>query len=112
MDLSQFDCSVAMIAPLLLASAVNGANPPRLGNRSTKFAPQGVYRCSGADDWCATSVQTDEQWRSLGEIIEKERWAAETRFANVVGRRQLHDEIDAQLQQWRARYSNRSSRSA
>ena len=108
LDLSQFEYSVAMIAPaLLLASAVNGTNPPRLGNRSTRFAPQGVYRCSGADNWCAISVQTDEQWRSLGEIIEKERWAAQARFANVVGRRQLQDEIDAQLQQWTARYSNR-----
>src|SRR6476620_5668224 len=33
LDLSQFECSVAMIAPLLLASAVNGVNPPRQGNR-------------------------------------------------------------------------------
>jgi benzylsuccinate CoA-transferase BbsF subunit len=107
LDLSQFECSVAMIAPLLLASAVNGANPPRLGNRSTRFAPQGVYRCSGADNWCAISVQTDDQWRSLGQIVGKERWAAETRFADVVGRRQLHDEIDQQLQQWTARHSNR-----
>lgn len=107
LDLSQFECSVAMIAPLLLASAVNGANPPRLGNRSTRFAPQGVYRCAGADNWCAISVQTDAQWHSLGQVIGKERWAAALRFANVVGRRQLHDDIDEQLQQWTARYSHR-----
>jgi benzylsuccinate CoA-transferase BbsF subunit len=106
LDLSQFECSVAMIAPLLLASAVNGANPPRLGNRSAKFAPQGVYRCAGADNWCAISVRTQEQWRSLGEIIGKEHWAAQAQFANVVGRRRFHDEIDERLQEWTARYSN------
>jgi crotonobetainyl-CoA:carnitine CoA-transferase CaiB-like acyl-CoA transferase len=107
LDLSQFECSVAMIAPLLLASAVNGTNPPRQGNRSTRFAPQGVYRCSGTDDWCAISVQTDAQWSSLGQVIGMERWAAETRFANIAGRRQFHDEIDEQLQRWTARYSSR-----
>ncbi len=106
LDLSQFECSVAMIAPLLLASAVNGRNPPRLGNRSTRFAPQGVYRCAGADEWCALSVQTDEQWRSLGRIIGKDSWAAEERFATVFGRQQFHDEIDGQLSQWTSQNSN------
>jgi len=106
LDLSQFECSVAMIAPLLLASAVNGRNPPRLGNRSTRFAPQGVYRCAGADEWCALSVRTQEQWRSLGRIISKDSWAAEERFATVFGRHQFHDEIDGQLSQWTRQISN------
>jgi len=38
LDLSQFECSVSMIGPLLLSSAVNGASPPRLGNRSMSAA--------------------------------------------------------------------------
>lgn len=106
LDLSQFECSVAMIAPLLLASAVTGQNPPRLGNRSARFAPQGVYPCAGADQWCALSVRTYEQWRSLGRIIDKESWAAAERFATVAGRQQHHDEIDEQLIGWTRRSSN------
>ena len=97
LDLSQFECSVAMIAPLLLASAVTGRNPPRMGNRSARFAPQGVYRCAGTDNWCAISVRTEDQWRSLGRIIGKDSWAAQERFATVSGRQQCHDEIDEQL---------------
>src|SRR4030095_9551209 len=54
-DLSQFECSAAMIGPLLISSAVNGTLPLRRGNRSAVFAPQGVYRCAGPDDWCAIS---------------------------------------------------------
>jgi crotonobetainyl-CoA:carnitine CoA-transferase CaiB-like acyl-CoA transferase len=100
LDLSQFECSVAMISPLLLASAVTGQNPPRLGNRSARFAPQGVYRCAGADEWCALSVRTDEQWRALGRIIGKDSWAAAERFATVTGRQRYHDEIDGQLSDW------------
>src|SRR5205085_10627973 len=34
LDLSQFECGVATLGPLLLASAVNGQAPPRQGNRS------------------------------------------------------------------------------
>src|SRR5215470_2073038 len=65
LDLSQFECSVSMIGSLLLASAVSGTASPRLGNRSLTVAPQGVYRCAGKDQWCAISVQDDEQWRAL-----------------------------------------------
>ena len=106
LDLSQFECSVAMIAPLLLASTVTGRNPPRMGNRSARFAPQGVYRCAGTDNWCAVSVQTDDQWRALGRIIGKESWAAQERFATVSGRQQTHDEIDEQLTQWTVQRTN------
>jgi len=105
-DLSQFECSVAMIAPLLLASAVTGQNPPRLGNRSARFAPQGVYRCTGADEWCALCVRTREEWRSLGRIIGKDSWAAAERFATVFGRQQCHDEIDGHLSEWTRQFSN------
>ena len=106
LDLSQFECSVAMIAPLLLASAVTGRNPPRMGNRSARFAPQGVYRCAGTDNWCAVSVRTEDQWRSLGQIIGKDGWAAQERFATVSGRQQWHDEIDEQLSNWTRPLSN------
>ncbi len=64
-DLSQFECSVSSFGPLLLSSIVNGKVPPRLGNRSLRVAPQGVYRCKGIDEWCALSVQNDDQWQRL-----------------------------------------------
>jgi crotonobetainyl-CoA:carnitine CoA-transferase CaiB-like acyl-CoA transferase len=106
LDLSQFECSVAMIAPLLLATAVTGRNPPRMGNRSARFAPQGVYRCAGTDNWCAISVHTDDQWRSLGRIIGKDDWAAQERLATVSERQRRHDEIDEQLTQWTLQSTN------
>jgi hypothetical protein len=56
----QFECSVAMNAPLLLATAVTEArNPPRTGNRSDHDLrlPMGFIAASGPDNWCAISVQ-------------------------------------------------------
>lgn len=102
LDLAQFECSVATLGPLVLASAVNGANPPRLGNRSAQFAPQGVYRCEGKDEWCAIAVQTDEQWRSLVAAMGNPAWAADARFDTAVGRLRAHDDIDDRIGAWTA----------
>ena len=46
-DLSQFECSAAMIGPLLLSSAVNATVPFRRGNRSAILAPQGLTAALG-----------------------------------------------------------------
>jgi crotonobetainyl-CoA:carnitine CoA-transferase CaiB-like acyl-CoA transferase len=85
---------------MLLYSAVNGTSPRRLGNRSRRFAPQGVYRCAGDDQWCAISVQNDEQWRALLTGMGNPSWADETRFATPLGRVRCHDEIDEHLREW------------
>ncbi|MBM4264300.1 MAG: CoA transferase [Deltaproteobacteria bacterium] len=100
LDLSQFECSASMIGPLLLASALNGTVPPRLGNRSLEVAPQGVYRCAGKDQWCAISVQNDEQWQALLRVIGDAAWGSDARFASVQGRREHHDEIDQHIEAW------------
>ncbi len=99
-DLSQFECSASMIGPLLLSSAVNGTAPLRRGNRSSVFAPQGVYRCAGTDEWCALSVETDEQWKALTNAMGQEQWGSDNRFATVAGRMRYHDEIDRQIEAW------------
>ena len=99
-DLSQFECSAAMIGALLLASSVNGTAPLRRGNRSALSAPQGVYRCAGADEWCVLSVETDEQWQALAKVIGQEDWASDRRFAGVAGRIRQHDEIDRRIEAW------------
>lgn len=104
LDMGQFECSVSMIAPLLLSSAVNGRNPKRMGNRSDCFAPRGVYRCAGEDQWCAVSVHDDTQWRALAEAVDEggpePRLAGEIRFATLSGRLRHHDEIDQRIEAW------------
>lgn len=100
LDLSQFECSAAMIGPLLLSSAVNGTVPLRRGNRSATCAPQGVYRCAGVDDWCALSVQTDDQWRALTKVMAQPTWGSDKKFDRVAGRMKHHDEIDERIESW------------
>ena len=105
-DLSQFECSAAMIGPLLLSSAVNSKVPLRRGNRSDVIAPQGVYRCAGADNWCAVSIETDEQWKALAEVLGNEKLRSDTRLSSVAGRIDHHNEIDGEIEVWTQQYSS------
>jgi benzylsuccinate CoA-transferase BbsF subunit len=104
-DLSQFECSVATLGPLLMASAVSGTAPKRWGNRSSKHAPQGVYPCSGNDEWCALTVETDEQWRALARAIGAPELANDPGLADPAGRMRRHDELDAVIGAWTSRHS-------
>lgn len=105
-DLSQFECSAAMIGSLLLSSAVNGEDPARRGNRSDRYAPQGVYPCAGTDNWCSLCIQTDEEWKVLATLVNQERWTMDRRFENLSGRLRFHDEIDQGISAWTRQYSN------
>src|SRR5262245_26415033 len=105
-DLSQFECGAAMIGPLLMSSAVNRTPPLRRGNRSAVCAPQAVYRCAGPDDWCALSVETDEQWKALTKAMGQTNWGSDRRFAAVAGRIRHHDEIDRKIEGWTQLFSN------
>lgn len=108
-DLSQFECSASMIGSLLLSSAVDGTVPPRRGNRSDRYAPQGVYPCAGRDDWCALSVQTHGQWNALAKLIGQERWAADRRFETLAGRIEYHNEIDQAIAAWTEQFSSKEA---
>jgi len=99
-DLSQFECSVATLGPLLMASAVSRRPPQRWGNRSASAAPQGVYPCAGTDTWCAIAIETDEQWHALAGAIGRGELAADARFATTAGRLGAHDELDAAIATW------------
>lgn len=99
-DLSQFECGVATLGASLLAGIINGVAPPRTGNRSSQFAPQGCYPCAGTDQWCVISVETDVQWRAFGAALGEPAWTADARFASLAGRIRHHDEIDRHIEAW------------
>ena len=100
-DLSQFESSVSMLGSLVIASAVTGKAPERIGSRSYSAAPQGCYPCAGADQWCVISVQNDAEWKALlAEMGADMAGLNDARFATLAGRQQHHDQIDAALSVW------------
>lgn len=87
--------------------SMNHAARPHRGNRHPAFAPQGVYRCQGDDQWIAISVRADDEWRALCEAIGREDWRRDTELSNADGRRNRHDEIDSGVEVWTSQRGQR-----
>jgi crotonobetainyl-CoA:carnitine CoA-transferase CaiB-like acyl-CoA transferase len=99
-DLAQFEAGVSTLGSLLLGGIVDAALPKRMGNRSNSAAPQGCYACAGHDQWCAISVENNEQWFSLTKVIGRPELAQDARLQSLVDRIRHHDEIDRHIEAW------------
>lgn len=72
----------------------------RQENRTKKLAPQGIFACSGDDNWIAVSVESDQQWQSLCELLGADSELNDVKYADLAGRQQGHDRIDEVLDDW------------
>lgn len=98
-DLSQLETLLPLIGDHILTTSVTGELPTRWGNRSPRFAPQGVYRCGGPDAWLALTVRDDDDWAAVVDAVGRPA-LADPRYATVEGRRAHHDAIDAEITAW------------
>jgi len=105
LDLSQYECGLQFLSPMILDYVVNGREFNRRGNYSDCAAPHGVYRCRGEDRWCAIAVFTDNEWRSFCRVLGNPSWSQEPRFATLEGRGQNADEIDKLIEEWTVKHS-------
>ena len=67
-DFSMIEAMLWTMAEPLLATQLDAAPKPR-GNRSDRYAPHGVWRCAGDDDWISIAVRSDDEWRRLCEFV-------------------------------------------
>ncbi|MCW2602660.1 MAG: Benzylsuccinate CoA-transferase BbsF subunit [Pseudonocardiales bacterium] len=108
-DLSQYEGSLQWNAPTMLDFAVNGRIATRMGNRHTSCAPHGIYPSQpedGRERWVAIAVETDEEWRTLVELMGSPAWASDPIYATLRGRKQHEDQLDAHLSAWTAQQRN------
>jgi crotonobetainyl-CoA:carnitine CoA-transferase CaiB-like acyl-CoA transferase len=74
----------------------DGLRRPRLGvNRFPRNFPSGPYRT--ADGWLGVTVATDQQWRSLCQLLELPELASDSRYATSQDRIRRADVLDAQF---------------
>jgi benzylsuccinate CoA-transferase BbsF subunit len=93
----------------MLDFAVNGRIATRMGNRHTSCAPHGIYPSQpeeGRERWVAIAVETDEEWRTLVELMGSPAWASDPIYATLRGRKQHEDQLDAHLSAWTAQQRN------
>ncbi len=102
LDLSQVEAGLYCNAPALLEFANSGVMTPRMGNRSSRCAPHGVFPCKdeGAvgDRWIAIAVWNDEEWQRLASVIGIQ----DDNFRTSAERLENADETEAIVATWTA----------
>ena len=76
-DLSQVECGIRFLEPLILDYSANGRIATRLGQGSPALHPHGVFACRGEHRYLAVAVATDEQRSALVKVLGEEPSAGE-----------------------------------
>lgn len=100
LDVSQYECSLYLLSPMLLDYVVNGREFNRMGNRSYYSAPHGAYPCKGEDRWCVIACDSDEDWLALCKVIGKPELASEECFGSSESRKENEDKLDTIVAEW------------
>ena len=99
-DLSQVEGVLQQGVHGTIAQGLNGAPPPRTGNRHPVFTPHGVFACAEPDNWLVVAVTGDEQWPGLCQVIGRADLGADPALSSAEGRRDQEDEIEAAIAVW------------
>lgn len=68
-------------------------------------APWGVFPCAGEDEWCAVTVQTDQQWEAICRVIGDPSSTGRDDLRDAAGRLVHKDALHAWLSAWTAKLS-------
>lgn len=68
-ELAQAETAMHFLAPALLDFDANAHDTSRVGNDDPEMVPHGVFPGLTADTWIAVACVTDEQWRTLCNLI-------------------------------------------
>lgn len=97
-ELAQYEATVHLLDTEPLEYLVNRHDPPRRGNHSRRYAPHGVYRCTGEDRWIAIAVDTHNQWLNFCRVLGLEILTTRRELATLDGRLTAADEIDRAIE--------------
>ena len=112
LDVSMRDALSFGIGSAFTDWSMNQVERPHRGNRHPAYAPQGVYRAFGDDEWVVISIRDDHDWQALGDVLDDQSWFRDPELAHVDGRRRRHDKIDAKIEAWSLQRSARDAEAA
>jgi len=101
-DLSQVESTLNFIGTAVTDWAMSGQEPEITGNADAEFAPHGIYRCQGADDWLAIAVTQDAHWSALCKILDRSDLSDDPVLATTMGRIKEQTQLDAIVSEWAA----------
>jgi crotonobetainyl-CoA:carnitine CoA-transferase CaiB-like acyl-CoA transferase len=90
------EAALNVAAEMLVEYSCNGIQLSRNGNRGPGASPQGIYRCTGDDEWVALAAMDDAARAFLAGLLDRPE-LRETDW------RERADEIDKLISAWTAR---------
>lgn len=99
-DMAQWEAGVGLTAEGFMDQAMNGSQPPRMGNRDQWEAPQGCFPCAGDDEWLSIACWSDEEWRALATAMGRPEIGKDSRFGDAPSRKAHEGEIEAAIANW------------
>lgn len=105
-DLSSSECVSSLVGTELMDYSMNQRSPHRVGNQDAIMAPHNCYRCKGEDKWVSIAVATDEEWRSLCDVMGNPTWAQEEDFSDGFSRWENRAKLDKFIGEWTIGYTH------
>jgi crotonobetainyl-CoA:carnitine CoA-transferase CaiB-like acyl-CoA transferase len=108
-DMSQWECAMALLPEGILEYTFNRHEPERMGNSDPLMAPHGIYHCldrperiagNTIDQFVAVVCTDDLDWGRLARAMGQPELATDPKFATLAARKQNEDELDRIIQQW------------
>ena len=97
-DLAMLDVLTALVWDEPVDHYAAAGMPVRTGNADPRGAPINVYACT--DGWVAVTLSSDEQWRGLCKVMDREDLVE--RLPTVRERARAAVEVDAAVSAWAA----------
>ena len=99
-DISQAEAAIHFLAPAILDSEINDHVWHRQGNRDLYFAPHGVYRVKGEDQWISIVCKDDRSWLSFCALAGFSDLADNTELQSREGRLKEAKMLDSLIEKW------------
>ncbi len=94
-DISLFDCSVALLANQAMTYFASGQNPPRMGNAHAQVSAYGVFPTK--DGPVVLAPANDNLFRKLLDVLHRHDLLEDPRFLTNEGRIAHRAEVDAMI---------------
>jgi benzylsuccinate CoA-transferase BbsF subunit len=115
MDMSQWECAMAVLPEGIMEYTMNGREPERIGNRDPFMAPHGIFRCKDRpeqvlgtitiDQFVAIAAADDAAWMRLAAAIGRPELGSDPKFATLAARKANEDELESIIEGWSVRQS-------
>jgi len=98
-DVSMGENFLPHLGELVMDYMMNGRVATTRGNRDPWYV-QGVYQCTGDDEWIAITLGNEKQWESFCKVIGRPELGVDERFQSLEKMFTHHDIIDEILSAW------------